>query len=190
MLRVFNQGARGMREMRRASTQTTIRSRMNRLGVTDRQGLVIIGAIAVTLTVATAAGAQYLTTNQSAAPKDTANQHQESIRATVETEPNELNDSETVTPTPDNDTPQDQSANAAPETTSAPQISTDVTVNGTPVPVPQNGSHHQIIQDDNGTTSVDITVNSQSSDDNSSRSSSDLRIRSSTRSSLNIENSE
>lgn len=41
-----------------------------------------------------------------------------------------------------------------------PEVKTEVKVNNQPVPVPENGSVQKTIVDDNGTTSVNISVNS------------------------------
>lgn len=49
--------------------------------------------------------------------------------------------------------------------------STQVTVNGQPVAVPENGSVHKIIKDDNGETVVDISTHSTNSANGNSSSS-------------------
>lgn len=57
------------------------------------------------------------------------------------------------------------------------QSTTNVTVNNQPIEVPQNGSVHKVITSDNGTTQVDVTVNSSDSSTNvSTRSSSNYSV--------------
>ena len=53
---------------------------------------------------------------------------------------------------------------------------TQVTVNGESVPLPENGTVHKVITDDGGTTNVDISVNSQSSGTDHSRSSTRIQL--------------
>lgn len=53
-------------------------------------------------------------------------------------------------------------------TTNNAPVETSVTVNGQPIPVPTNGSTHQTVKADNGSTDVDITSSSSSQSNGSS----------------------
>jgi hypothetical protein len=64
---------------------------------------------------------------------------------------------------------------------SAPQ--TSVKINGESVPVPSNGEVHRVIQDDNGTTTLNMSVKSGTSS-NRSHSSSSININSSSNASI------
>ena len=61
-----------------------------------------------------------------------------------------------------------------------PDVSTNVMVNGQPIPLPNNGSVSRTITNGNGTTQVEISNNSSSSGTNNSSTSTNLSINSST----------
>lgn len=62
------------------------------------------------------------------------------------------------------DTAIDTKLEATQSTSSDGPISdTSLTINSEPVPLPNNGSVHKVIQDDTGTTTVDVSVDSQTS---------------------------
>jgi hypothetical protein len=67
-----------------------------------------------------------------------------------------------------------------------------VEVNGQSIPVPENGSTHQVIEDDNGKTTVDISVDSNTSGSGTikSRSSTNINFDSSSRSKVEIKSKE
>lgn len=67
---------------------------------------------------------------------------------------------------------------------------TDVQVNGQSIPVPTDGSTHQVIQDDNGKTTVDIDVDSDNSGSSSVRSSTNINLKSSSNIDVDIESKE
>jgi hypothetical protein len=58
-------------------------------------------------------------------------------------------------------------------------IKTRVHVNGQPIQVPQTGTVHNVIQDPSGTTTVDISVDANSSDTSSTSSSTNIELNSS-----------
>jgi hypothetical protein len=64
-----------------------------------------------------------------------------------------------------------------------------VEVNGQSVPVPDQGSTHQVINDANGRTTVDISVDSNTSGSGTSRSTTRLDVNSSARSKVKIDSS-
>jgi hypothetical protein len=63
---------------------------------------------------------------------------------------------------------------------------TTVEVNGQSVPIAEEGTTHQVIQNDNGQATVDINIDSSSSGRATSRSSTDINIRSSSSSDVDI----
>jgi hypothetical protein len=67
---------------------------------------------------------------------------------------------------------------------------TNVEVNGQQVAVPDNGSTHQVIESENGKTTVDINVDSSTSGSSESRSSTNIKMRSSSNSDLNVKTKE
>jgi hypothetical protein len=67
---------------------------------------------------------------------------------------------------------------------------TSVRIDGQSVPVPAEGSTHQVIQNDNGKTTVDINVNSNSSGTSSTRSSTKINLKSSSSSDVDIRSKE
>lgn len=67
---------------------------------------------------------------------------------------------------------------------------TSVRIDGQSVPVPADGSTHQVIQNDNGKTTVDINVNSNSSGTSSTRSSTKINLKSSSSSDVDIRSKE
>lgn len=67
---------------------------------------------------------------------------------------------------------------------------TSVRIDGQSVPVPTDGSTHQVIQNDNGKTTVDINVNSNSSGTSSTRSSTKINLKSSSSSDVDIRSKE
>lgn len=62
-----------------------------------------------------------------------------------------------------------------------------VEVDGQSIPVPTDGSTHQVIQNENGKTTVDINVESDTSGTSKSRSSTNINLRSSSSTDLDIE---
>lgn len=66
-----------------------------------------------------------------------------------------------------------QSENTAP-------LKTRVYINGQQVPTPQTGTVHKVIQDNNGTTTVDISVDANSSGDTSTSSFTNIELNSTT----------
>ena len=64
-----------------------------------------------------------------------------------------------------------------------------VEVNGQTVPVPDQGSTHQVIDDANGRTTVDISVDSNTSASSTTRSSTRIDVDSSARSKVKIDSS-
>ena len=65
--------------------------------------------------------------------------------------------------------------------------SSSVEVNGQSVPVPEQGSSHQVINDANGRTTVDISVDSNTSGSSTTRSSTRIDVDSSARSKVKID---
>lgn len=63
-----------------------------------------------------------------------------------------------------------ESANAA---------ETELQINSTPVAIPENGSVHRVIENDTGTTTVDVSVDSQTSGTNESSTSMNIEVNSS-----------
>ena len=57
-------------------------------------------------------------------------------------------------------------------------IKTRVSLNGQQVPVPQTGTTHRVIQDNNGTTTVDISIDNNSSGSTSNNSSTNVQLNS------------
>ncbi len=82
------------------------------------------------------------------------------------------------------------STNKIEATISGDPAQTQVKVNDESISVPSNGSTHQVIQNDNGKTTVDINVDSNTSGSSSSRSSTDIKFRSSSSSNINIKSKE
>ena len=98
--------------------------------------------------------------------------------------------------------PADDSKESGSSSSSSSSISTDqidlkinsnssqtgvVEVDGQSIPVPTDGSTHQVIQNENGKTTVDINVESDSSGTSKSRSSTNINLRSSSSSDVDIE---
>lgn len=67
---------------------------------------------------------------------------------------------------------------------------TTVTVDGQTVPVPDQGTTHKVIQNDNGQTTVDISIDSDTTGRTTSRSSTDINLRSSSSSDVEVRNKE
>jgi cytoskeletal protein RodZ len=67
---------------------------------------------------------------------------------------------------------------------------TSVEVDGQPVKVPEEGSSHQVIEDKDGKTTVDIQVDSNTSGTNRTRSSTNINLRSSSNSDVHINSKE
>lgn len=53
---------------------------------------------------------------------------------------------------------------------------TNIAVNGQNIAIPQNGSFHKTIKTENGTTSMDVTVNGDSTNSNTSSISTNLQV--------------
>lgn len=96
-----------------------------------------------------------------------------------------------------NDTLTTDATNSASSSVSTDQInlninsnaaqSSTVEVDGQSIPVPADGSTHQIIQNDNGKTTIDINVDSDTSGTSKTRSSTNINLRSSSSADLDIE---
>ena len=67
---------------------------------------------------------------------------------------------------------------------------TDVQVDGQSIPIPSDGSTHQVIEDENGKTTIDINVDSDNSGSSRVRSSTNVNLRSSSSVDVDIENKE
>jgi len=61
-----------------------------------------------------------------------------------------------------------------------PHVNTQVQVNGQQIQTPQTGTVHKVIQDDNGTTTVDISTDANSSGTTSTNSSTNIELNSTT----------
>jgi hypothetical protein len=92
------------------------------------------------------------------------------------------------------ETPVDASSNSVDlkvdSTTSNNSTRTDVQVDGQSIPVPTDGSSHQVIQNDNGTTTIDINVDSDNSGSSRTRSSTNVNLKSSSSMDVDIESRE
>lgn len=67
---------------------------------------------------------------------------------------------------------------------------TTVEVDGQSIPVPEDGSTHQIIQNDNGKTTIDINVDSDTSGTSKTRSSTNINLRSSSEVDVDVKSKE
>jgi hypothetical protein len=67
---------------------------------------------------------------------------------------------------------------------------TTVEINGQSVPVAQEGTTHKVIQHDNGQTTVDVSIDSDTSGRTTSRSSTNINLRSSSSSDVDIRSKE
>lgn len=76
------------------------------------------------------------------------------------------------------------------ETTSDPVVETKLNINSEPVVIPDEGSVHKVIQDDNGTTTVDISVGSETTGSSEKSTSMNIEVNSSTQVETNIGNQE
>jgi cytoskeletal protein RodZ len=101
--------------------------------------------------------------------------------------PEAVSDSSTTTTPTSSPDQADVNINSSSNTNSS---QTNVEVNGQQVVVPENGSTHQVIESENGKTTVDINVNSNTSGSSESRSSTNVKMRSSSNSDLNIKTKE
>ncbi|MEP7204641.1 MAG: hypothetical protein ABI716_00410 [Candidatus Saccharibacteria bacterium] len=70
-----------------------------------------------------------------------------------------------------------------------PAVNTRLHVNGQPVAVPQTGTIHKVIKDNNGVTTVNVSVDANSSGSSSSDSSTNIQLDSTTEQSSYIESS-
>jgi cytoskeletal protein RodZ len=100
--------------------------------------------------------------------------------------PEAISDTSTTTTPPD--ATSDETRGGTGSNVNSSQI--DVEVNGQAIPVPENGSTHQVIQNDGGKTTVDINANSSTSGSSKSSSSTDVKVRSSSSSDINIKSKE
>lgn len=75
------------------------------------------------------------------------------------------------------------------DTSASSPIKTSVNINGRQVPVPQTGTTHKVIQDDNGTTTVDISVDNNSAGSTSNNSSTNIQFNSTSEIDSDIESS-
>jgi hypothetical protein len=97
------------------------------------------------------------------------------------------------------ETPVDESASSS-SSTSTDQIDLKINsnssqtgvveVDGQSIPVPSDGSTHQVIQNDNGKTTIDINVDSDTSGTSKTRSSTNINLRSSSSTDLDIDSKE
>lgn len=60
-----------------------------------------------------------------------------------------------------------------------PAVETKLNVNSQSIPIPDNGSVHKVIQNDNGTTTVDVSVGSQNSGSSEKSTSMNIEVNSS-----------
>ncbi len=72
----------------------------------------------------------------------------------------------------------------------APAVNTRVHVNGQQVSVPKTGTVHKVIKDDNGVTTVDVSINANSSGSSTSYSSTNIELDSTTEHSSYTESSQ
>lgn len=66
----------------------------------------------------------------------------------------------------------------------------DIKVNGQPIPLPASGSLHEIFQDSNGTTKLDVSIDSQSSGSTSIDSSTSINLNTHTETEVEGDNTE
>lgn len=96
----------------------------------------------------------------------------------------------TATPQPATDSP----VTAPVETMIAPSddnsINTEVKINGDPVPLPDNGSIHKVITNEDGRTKVDISIHSDTSGSTETNSSTSIQLESSTDADIDIHKEE
>jgi hypothetical protein len=136
----------------------------------DRKYRIVLAALAFSIIPAAVFGLSHEGGSQSSVP----------TRTSVTT-PSVSTETQTSS-TPSSNTTQSTTSTSLQATTnvpgdgSAPQ--TSVKINGESVPVPPNGEVHRVIQDNNGTTTLNMSVNSGSSS-NRSHSSSSININSS-----------
>jgi hypothetical protein len=67
---------------------------------------------------------------------------------------------------------------ATPDVTNESTMKTNLTINSESVPIPENGSVHRVIQDDSGTTTLDVSVDSQTTGDSETSTTMNLEINS------------
>jgi hypothetical protein len=65
------------------------------------------------------------------------------------------------------------------DSTEAPAVETKLNINSEPVVIPEDGTVHKVIQDENGTTTVDITVDSQANGSSENSTSMNVEVNSS-----------
>lgn len=65
------------------------------------------------------------------------------------------------------------------DNTEAPAVETKLNINSEPVVIPEDGTVHKVIQDENGTTTVDITVDSQANGSSENSTSMNVEVNSS-----------
>lgn len=76
------------------------------------------------------------------------------------------------------DTPMDAKLEATPDVTNESTTKTNLTINSESVPIPENGSVHRVIRDDSGTTTLDVSVDSQTTGDSETSTTMNLEINS------------
>lgn len=76
------------------------------------------------------------------------------------------------------------------ETTSEPVVETKLNINSEPVVIPDEGSVHKVIQDDKGTTTVDISVGSGTNGSSEKNTSMNIEVNSSSQIETNSGNQE
>jgi hypothetical protein len=67
-----------------------------------------------------------------------------------------------------------------------PAVETKLNINSEPVAIPEDGTVHKVIQDENGTTTLDITVDSQANGSSENSTSMNVEVNSSTQSESSI----
>lgn len=67
-----------------------------------------------------------------------------------------------------------------------PAVETKLNINSEPVVIPEDGTVHKVIQDENGTTTLDITVDSQANGSSENSTSMNVEVNSSTQSESSV----
>lgn len=76
------------------------------------------------------------------------------------------------------DASMDVKLETTPDVTNESTMKTNLTINSESVPIPENGSVHRVIQDDSGTTTLDVSVDSQTTGDSETNTTMNLEINS------------
>jgi len=79
---------------------------------------------------------------------------------------------------PTGDTSRGAKPEMTPDVTNESTMKTNLTINSESVPIPENGSVHRVIRDDSGTTTLDVSVDSQTTGDSETSTTMNLEINS------------